>query len=159
MIFALLLMLTARYKMSDVSFSYYQIIIVIFFLAFLILAHFYIRKNKGFFSNKLGTPRYIQILEDLSISPSEKIRLIKAGNQILFLASTKGASPTVQVLDAFSNRKTKSESVKQVKHLENKRSTNVTSVNSNLASSKQGYGNALKTAIQQARKMNPHVSF
>ena len=77
--------------MSDVSFSYYQVIIVIFFLAFLILAHFYIRKNKGFFSDKLGTPRYIQILEDLSISPSEKIRLIKAGNEILFLASTKGA--------------------------------------------------------------------
>ena len=116
--------------MSDVSFSYYQIIIVIFFLAFLILAHFYIRKNKGFFSDKLGTPRYIQILEDLSLSPSEKIRLIKAGNQILFLASTKGASPTVQVLDLFNKKPNLK--VLQVKHLENKRSTNVTSVNSNL---------------------------
>lgn len=151
--------------MTAVSFSYYQVITVVLFLLILGLAHFYIRKNRGLLSGKLGTAKHMQILEDLSVSPSERMRLIKIGSEFIFVASSKGSSPTVQLLNGITQIRNKTDIKKSHKlsspnHLSN--DVKVKEKRTSLADGNEtgkGYGNALKTAIQQARKMNPHVSF
>ena len=151
--------------MNEVSFSYYQIIIVLFFLLSLFAAHYYVRKNKALLSGKFGKAKYLQVLEDLSVGPSEKIRLIKVGSEFILLASARGSSPSIQVLNGLIEKKRKLTNSKQLK--ESPPSTNDKDrkpealKQSNIAGniSSKGYGSALKTAIQQARKMNPHVSF
>ena len=149
--------------MNEISFSYYQVMTVSLFLLALVLAHFYVKKNKGSLSAKFGTSKYMQIVEDLSISQTEKIRLVKIGSELILIATSKGSSPTVQLLNNISYKRSGSESVKSIKTS----GTTVKEISKreqSLESKTQkpinkGYGNALKTAIQQARKMNPHVSF
>ena len=97
--------------MSEVSFSYYQVIIVFLFLLSLILAHFYVRKHKTSLTGKFGNSKYIQVLEDLNISPSEKIRLIKVGSEFIFLASAKGAPTSIELLEGLSQKKGKASNV------------------------------------------------
>merc|ERR1711924_51571 len=104
-----------RFKMNEVSFSYYQIIIVIFFLLSLFAAHYYVRKNKALLSGKFGKAKYLQVLEDLSVGPSEKIRLIKVGSEFIFLASARGSSPSIQVLNGLIEKKQKLTNSKQLK--------------------------------------------
>ena len=149
--------------MTEISFSYYQVMTVSLFLLALVLAHFYVKKNKGLLSAKLGTSKYMQIIEDLSISQTEKIRLVKIGSELILLATSKGSSPTVQLLNNISFKRSGSESIKGVK-IGGTSGKEITEKETSLQSKTQkpinkGYGNALKTAIQQARKMNPHVSF
>ena len=148
--------------MNEISFSYYQIMTVSLFLLALVLAHFYVKKNKGVLSAKLGTSKYMLILEDLSISQTEKIRLLKIGSELILLATSKGSSPTIQILKA-SYKRAESRSIKGIQSggtVEKE----ISKAELSLPSQPQkptgrGYSNALKTAIQQARKMNPHVSF
>ena len=98
--------------MNEVSFSYYQVIIVFLFLLSLILAHFYVRKHKTSLTSKFGNSKYIQVLEDLSISPSEKIRLLKVGSEFIFLASAKGAPTSIELLEGLSQKKGKASNIK-----------------------------------------------
>ena len=151
--------------MSQVSFSYYQVIIVFLFLLSLILAHFYVRKHKTSLSGKFGTSKYIQVLEDLSISPSEKVRLLKIGSEFIFLASAKGAPTSIELLEGLSQKKGR---VSNIKNSGDNFSIPISKSSKQQSTRQQdliekrtakGYGGALKTAIQQARKMNPHVSF
>ncbi len=151
--------------MNEVSFSYYQIIIVLFFLLSLFAAHYYVRKNKALLSGKFGKTKYLQVLEDLSVGPSEKVRLIKVGSEFIFLASAKGSSPSIQILNGLIEKKNKPANSKGVKesfpsttHRDRKPEA-VKQSNPSGTIINKGYGSALKTAIQQARKMNPHVSF
>ena len=151
--------------MNEVSFSYYQVIIVFLFLLSLILAHFYVRKHKTSLSGKFGNSKYIQVLEDLSISPSEKIRLIKVGSEFIFLASAKGAPTSIELLEGLSQKKGKASNVKNPREnfsmpiSKSSKQDNTRRQGSIEQGTAKGYGGALKTAIQQARKMNPHVSF
>ena len=149
--------------MNDVSFSYYQIMIVSLFLLALVLAHFYVKKNKGMLRTKLGTSKYMQVIEEISISQSERIRLIRIGSELIFLASSKGSSPVIQVLSGISYKRPSPGNVKGLKtgsatEKEIPKKGFITKNPSQKATT-NSYGNALKTAIQQARKMNPHVSF
>ena len=149
--------------MNEVFFSYYQVMIVSLFLLALVLAHFYVKKNKGMLTTKLGTTKYMQILEDISISQSERIHLIKIGSELILVASCKGSSPVIQVLNGISYKKSGPENIKglktssSIKNESHKKETEPKNLPQKVATT--GYGNALKTAIQQARKMNPHVSF
>ena len=151
--------------MNEVSFSYYQVIIVFLFLITLILAHFYVRKHKTSLTGKFGNSKYIQVLEDLSISPSEKIRLIKVGSEFIFLASAKGAPTSIELLEGLSQKKGKASNVKNPREnfsmpiSKSSKQDNTRRQGSIEQATAKGYGGALKTAIQQARKMNPHVSF
>ncbi len=149
--------------MNEISFSYYQVITVSLFLLALVLAHFYVKKNKGSLSAKFGTSKYMQIVEDLSISQTEKISLVKIGSELILIATSKGSSPTVQLLNNTSYKRSGPESVKSIK-TGGTAGKEIPRREQSLESKTQkpiskGYGNALKTAIQQARKMNPHVSF
>ena len=151
--------------MNEVSFSYYQVIIVFLFLLTLILAHFYVRKHKTSLTSKFGNSKYIQVLEDLSISPSEKIRLIKVGSEFIFIASAKGAPTSIELLEGLSQKKGKASNVKNPREnfsipiSKSSKQDNTRRQGSIEQGTAKGYGGALKTAIQQARKMNPHVSF
>ena len=151
--------------MNEVSFSYYQVIIVFLFLLSLILAHFYVRKHKTSLTGKFGNSKYIQVLEDLSISPSEKIRLIKVGSEFIFLASAKGAPTSIELLEGLSQKKRKASNINNPKDSfyipmsKSSKQENTRQQGSIEQGTAKGYGGALKTAIQQARKMNPHVSF
>ena len=151
--------------MNEVSFSYYQVIIVFLFLLSLILAHFYVRKHKTSLTGKFGNSKYIQVLEDLNISPSEKIRLIKVGSEFIFLASAKGAPTSIELLDGLSQKKGKASNIKNprdnlsIPMSKSSKQENTRQQDSIELGKAKGYGGALKTAIQQARKMNPHVSF
>ena len=151
--------------MSEVSFSYYQVIIVFLFLLSLILAHFYVRKHKTSLKGKFGNSKYIQVLEDLSISPSEKIRLLKVGSEFIFLASAKGAPTSIELLEGLSQKKGKASNIKNprdnfsIPMSKSSKQENTRQQGSIEQGTAKGYGGALKTAIQQARKMNPHVSF
>ena len=151
--------------MNAVSFSYYQVIIVFLFLLSLILAHFYVRKHKTSLTGKFGNSKYIQVLEDLSISPSEKIRLIKVGSEFIFLASAKGAPTSIELLEGLSQKKGKASNIKNprdnlsIPMSKSSKGENTRQQDPIELGKAKGYGGALKTAIQQARKMNPHVSF
>ena len=151
--------------MNEVSFSYYQVIIVFLFLLSLILAHFYVRKHKTSLTGKFGNSKYIQVLEDLSISPSEKIRLLKVGSEFIFLASAKGAPTSIELLEGLSQKKGKASNIKtprdrfSIPMSKSSKQENARQQDSIEQRTAKGYGGALKTAIQQARKMNPHVSF
>ena len=151
--------------MNEVSFSYYQVIIVFLFLLSLILAHFYVRKHKTSLTGKFGNSKYIQVLEDLNISPSEKIRLIKVGSEFIFLASAKGAPTSIELLEGLSQKKGKASNIKNprdnlsIPMSKSSKQENTRQQGSGELGTAKGYGGALKTAIQQARKMNPHVSF
>jgi len=151
--------------MNEVSFSYYQVFIVFLFLLSLILAHFYVRKHKTSLTGKFGNSKYIQVLEDLSISPSEKIRLIKVGSEFIFLASAKGAPTSIELLEGLSQKKGKASNIKNprdnlsIPMSKSSKQENTRQQDSIELGKAKGYGSALKTAIQQARKMNPHVSF
>ena len=151
--------------MNEVSFSYYQVIIVFLFLLSLILAHFYVRKHKTSLTGKFGNSKYIQVLEDLSISPSEKIRLLKVGSEFIFLASAKGAPTSIELLEGLSQKKAKASNIKNPRDnfsmpiSKSSKQENTRQQGSIEQGTAKGYGGALKTAIQQARKMNPHVSF
>ena len=107
----------------------------------------------------------IQVLEDLSISPSEKIRLIKVGSEFIFLASAKGAPTSIELLEGLSQKKGKASSIKNprdnlsIPMSKSSKQENTRQQDSIELGKAKGYGGALKTAIQQARKMNPHVSF
>ena len=151
--------------MNEVSFSYYQVITVFLFLLSLILAHFYVRKHKTSLTGKFGSSKYIQVLEDLSISPSEKIRLLKVGSEFIFLASAKGAPTSIELLEGLSQKKVKVSNIKNsrdnfsIPMSKSSKQENTRQQGSIEQGTAKGYGGALKTAIQQARKMNPHVSF
>ena len=151
--------------MNEVSFSYYQVIIVFLFLLSLILAHFYVRKHKTSLTGKFGNSKYIQVLEDLSISPSEKIRLLKVGSEFIFLASAKGAPTSIELLEGLSQKSGKASTIKNPRDnfsipiSKSSKQDNTRQQGSIEQGTAKGYGGALKTAIQQARKMNPHVSF
>ena len=151
--------------MNEVSFSYYQVIIVFLFLLSLILAHFYVRKYKTSLTSKFGNSKYIQVLEDLSISPSEKIRLLKVGSEFIFLASAKGAPTSIELLEGLSQKRGKASTIKNPRDnfsipiSKSSKQDNARQQGSIEQGTAKGYGGALKTAIQQARKMNPHVSF
>ena len=151
--------------MNEVSFSYYQVIIVFLFLLSLILAHFYVRKHKTSLTGKFGNSKYIQVIEDLSISPSEKVRLLKVGSEFIFLASAKGAPTSIELLEGLSQKKGRASNIKNsrenfsISMPKSSKQENTKQQSSIEQGTAKGYGGALKTAIQQARKMNPHVSF
>ena len=81
-------------------FSYEQVTIIFIFLSILLGILLFVRKNRGRFSIKLQNEKAIFVMEDTAISPSERLRLIKVGDEIFLMASGKGVSAQLVKLDS-----------------------------------------------------------
>lgn len=144
-------------------FSYEQVTIIFIFLSILLGILLFVRKNRGRFSIKLQNEKAIFVMEDTAISPSERLRLIKVGDEIFLMASGKGVSAQLVKLASensilkqtgIDNQQTKninqsplSES-KAKQH--NKLELTAKSANASLTQTK-----SIFDAIKQARNKNP----
>ena len=144
-------------------FSYEQVTIIFIFLSILLGILLFVRKNRGRFSIKLQNEKAIFVMEDTAISPSERLRLIKVGDEIFLMASGKGVSAQLVKLASensilkqtgIDNQQTKninqsplSES-KAKQH--NKLELTAKSANASLTQTK-----SIFDAIKQARTKNP----
>ncbi len=99
-------------------FSYEQVTIIFIFLSILLGILLFVRKNRGRFSITLQNEKAIFVMEDTAISPSERLRLIKVGDEIFLMASSKGVSAQLVKLD------TENSISKQTK-LDNQQTTNI----------------------------------
>ena len=144
-------------------FSYEQVAIIFIFLSILLGVLLFVRKNRGRLSIKLQNEKAIFVMEDTAISPSERLRLIKVGDEIFLMASGKGVSAQLVKLDSENiilkqteidnqqikniNQSPPSESkVKQ----HNKIELTAKSANASLTQTK-----SIFDAIKQARSKNP----
>ena len=80
-------------------FNYEQIAIIFIFLSILLGVLLFVRKNKDKFSLKLRNKSSILVLEDTAINQSERLRLIKVGDEIFLMSSGKGVSAQLIKLD------------------------------------------------------------
>lgn len=144
-------------------FSYEQVTIIFIFLSILLGILLFVRKNRGRLSIKLQNEKAIFVMEDTAISPSERLRLIKVGDEIFLMASGKGVSAQLVKLASensilkqtrIDNQQTKninqsplSES-KAKQH--NKLELTEKSANTSLTQTK-----SIFDAIKQARTKNP----
>ena len=144
-------------------FSYEQVTIIFIFLSILLGILLFVRKNRGRLSIKLQNEKAIFVMEDTAISPSERLRLIKVGDEIFLMASGKGVSAQLVKLASensilkqtgIDNQQTKninqsplSES-KAKQH--NKLELTAKSANASLTQTK-----SIFDAIKQARNKNP----
>ena len=144
-------------------FSYEQVTIIFIFLSILLGVLLFVRKNRGRLSIKLQNEKAIFVMEDTAISPSERLRLIKVGDEIFLMASGKGVSAQLVKLASensilkqtrIDNQQTKninqsplSES-KAKQH--NKLELTEKSANASLTQTK-----SIFDAIKQARTKNP----
>ena len=144
-------------------FSYEQVAIIFIFLSILLGVLLFVRKNRGRFSIKLQNEKAIFVMEDTVISPSERLRLIKIGDETFLMASGKGVSAQLVKLNPensilkqskIDNHQTKNiiqsrlteSKVKQ----HNKLELTAKSANASLTQTK-----SIFDAIKQARTKNP----
>ena len=144
-------------------FSYEQVTIIFIFLSILLGILLFVRKNRGRFSIKLQNEKAIFVMEDTAISPSERLRLIKVGDEIFLMASGKGVSAQLVKLDSGNSilRQTKIDN-RQIKNINqssqseskvkqhNKLELTAKSANASLTQTK-----SIFDAIKQARTKNP----
>ena len=144
-------------------FSYEQVTIIFIFLSILLGILLFVRKNRGRFSIKLQNEKAIFVMEDTAISPSERLRLIKVGDEIFLMASGKGVSAQLVKLDSGNSilRQTKIDN-RQIKNINqssqseskvkqhNKSELTAKSANASLTQTK-----SIFDAIKQARNKNP----
>ena len=144
-------------------FSYEQVTIIFIFLSILLGILLFLRKNRGRFSIKLQNEKAIFVMEDTAISPSERLRLIKVGDEIFLMASGKGISAQLVKLDSGNSilRQTKIDN-RQIKNINqsppseskvkqhNKLELTAKSTNASLTQTK-----SIFDAIKQARTKNP----
>ena len=144
-------------------FSYEQVTIIFIFLSILLGVLLFVRKNRGRFSIKLQNEKAIFVMEDTAISPSERLRLIKVGDEIFLMASGKGISAQLVKLDSGNSilRQTKIDN-RQIKNINqssqseskvkqhNKLELTAKSANASLTQTK-----SIFDAIKQARTKNP----
>ena len=144
-------------------FSYEQVAIIFIFLSILLGVLLFVRKKRGRFSIKLQIEKAIFVMEDTAISPSERLRLIKVGDEIFLMASGKGISAQLVKLDSGNSilRQTKIDNL-QIKNTNqsppseskvkqhNKLELTAKSANASLTQTK-----SIFDAIKQARTKNP----
>ena len=144
-------------------FSYEQVAIIFIFLSILLGVLLFVRKNRGRLSIKLQNEKAIFVAEDTAISPSERLRLIKVGDEIFLMASGKGVSAQLVKLDSGNSilRQTKIDN-RQIKNINqsppseskvkqhNKLELTAKSANASLTQTK-----SIFDAIKQARTKNP----
>tara|TARA_Y100001954_G_scaffold203300_1_gene223923 strand:+ start:88 stop:510 length:423 start_codon:yes stop_codon:yes gene_type:complete len=129
-----------------------QIIVVLIFLGLLILLQQLIKNNKLGIQGHFNQKKRIKLVEDLGVSSSERIRIIRVDNREYIQFTNKGSSPTVITHDT-KNRS----NLKRGLSLSDSTIQNETSSLSKIPTQKKN--NILSDAISNARKMNPKLGF
>ena len=129
-----------------------QIIVVLIFLGLLILLQQLIKNNKLGIQGHFNQKKRIKLVEDLGVSSSEHIRIIRVDNREYIQFTHKGSSPTV-ITHETKNRS----NLKRGLSLSDSTIQNETSSLSRIPTQKKN--NILSDAISNARKMNPKLGF
>tara|TARA_A100001011_G_scaffold388305_1_gene467664 strand:+ start:79 stop:528 length:450 start_codon:yes stop_codon:yes gene_type:complete len=139
-----------------------QIITVGIFLAGLVFLQIFITKNKNKFSSKWKKNKRIELIEEKSLSATEKLRIISVDNSEFLIISNKGNKSSLISLKTFSNKSKKrvlpnSTVSNYTKPELNSNFKNLTTNNAKKPITRSEHD--LSKAIQLARQMNPDVSF
>jgi len=136
-----------------------QILTVGIFLAGLICIQIFIKKNKNKFSSKWRRNKRIQLIEEKSLSTTEKIRIISIDNSEYLLISNKGKKSSFITLDKnySTNQERALTSIKYNRNPKLKSGLNSNTTNSKI--NEPAKGHELSKAIKLARQMNPDVSY
>ena len=129
-----------------------QIIVVLLFLGVLIVLQQLLKNNKFSFQSHLNKKKRIRFIDELGLSNSERIRLIRVDDKEYLYFISKGSSPTV----IPHERKSLSTSSRTTEL--QKLRVNSKDAPRNKEQSKRN-SNILSDAISNARKMNPKLGF
>ena len=80
-------------------FSYEQVAIIFLFLSILIGILLFVRTNKGRLKLRIQPEKSMSILEETVISQTERLRLVKVGDETFLMSSVKGQSHQLIRLD------------------------------------------------------------
>ena len=129
-----------------------QIVVVLIFLSLLILLQQLIKNNKLGIQGHFSQKKRIRLVEDLGVSSTERIRIIRIDNREYIQFTNKGSSPTV-ITHEIKNRS----NLKSTNSLPDISSQNEMAALSNISTKKKN--NILSDAISSARRMNPKLGF
>jgi hypothetical protein len=129
-----------------------QIVVVLIFLGLLILLQQLIKNNKLGIQGHFSQKKRVMLLEDLGLSSTERIRIVRIDNTEYIQFTNKGSSPTVIPHEAKKWPNIKS----SVSQTDDKQKTGLPSL-PQTPTKKQN--NILSDAISNARKMNPKLGF
>ena len=136
-----------------------QILTVGIFLVGLICIQIFIKKNKNKFSSKWRSNKRIQLIEEKSLSTTEKIRIISIDNSEYLLISNKGKKSSFITIDKnySTNQKKVLPNIKYNNNSKLQSGLNLKATSSKINESSKGH--ELSKAIKLARQMNPDVSY
>ena len=147
-------------------FNYEQVAIIFLFLSILIGVLFFVRKNKFILKTKLQNEKSISVIEDVAINQTERLRLVKVGNETFLMSSGKGISAQLIKLDPentaskiskfqnFENKKS-IHSVKSQLNANKKENQKAINLTEKIGESKLINTKSIFDAIKQARSKNP----
>jgi flagellar biogenesis protein FliO len=137
-------------QIQDISLT--QIIVVLIFLGILIVLQQLLKNNKFSFQNHLNKNKRIKFIDDLGLSNSERIRLIRVDDKEYLYFSAKGSSPAIIPHEGRSKAAVKHNT--ELKKLSSNKSDELYA-----QEQPKGRPNILSDAIFNARKMNPKLGF
>ena len=129
-----------------------QIVVVLIFLGLLILLQQLIKNNKLGIQGHFNQRKRVMLVEDLGVSSTERVRIVRIDNTEYIQFTNKGCSPTV----ILHERKDRSNLKSSVSLTDKKLKTDLSSQPKTLIKNKN---NILSDAISDARKMNPKLGF
>ena len=129
-----------------------QIVVVLIFLGLLILLQQLIKNNKLGIQGHFSQKKRVMLVEDLGLSSTERIRIVRIDNTEYIQFTNKGSSPTV-ITHEMKKWSTQKSSVSQP---DDQQKTGLPSL-PKTPTKKQT--NILSDAISNARKMNPKLGF
>ena len=93
MILAFLFRKEVHMQVQDISLT--QIVVVLLFLGALILLQQLLKNNKFSFQHHLNKKKRVHLIEDIGLSNSERIRIIRVDDTEYLYFYAKGSSPTI----------------------------------------------------------------
>ena len=153
----------------------YQIIIMVTFLLLLISALFFVRRFRGGLSKHIHRTKRMQYIEDMSLTPHQRLYLIEVDGQPFMIHGGKGHAATVVRVDAASDGvsktpmtlvdiqkptiKTSSTKSQNISKQPAPRKTNTAPSNSSLTDRQPSKTNVdqIASAIAEARRRNPSL--
>ena len=129
-----------------------QIVVVLIFLGLLILLQQLIKNNKLGIQGHFSQKKRVMLVEDLGLSSTERVRIVRIDNIEYIQFTNKGCSPTVIPHETKKWPNIKS----SISQTDDKQKTELPSL-PKTPTKKQN--NILSDAISNARKMNPKLGF
>ena len=135
-------------QVQDISLT--QIVVVLLFLGALILLQQLLKNNKFSFQNHLNKKKRLHLIEDIGLSNSERIRIIRVDDREYLYFYAKGSSPTIIPHEGKNTNSIK-------RNVELKKLVRDKHEDTGNAKEQKGTPNILSAAISNARKMNPKL--